>query len=111
MKPKWEFLSCHRLEDFPDIVAEVRTGGFVTLTDIGRITDEMLERVGDNGDREYETRISGSYVTLQNAPYPIPTLEIVLRATTTTGARMPLVGQSPDAAEKQRLIRIAEGRG
>ena len=78
-------ISCHRRDD-GSILAEYQPEDRMSLSDIEKCVEDMLDCVMDEGNHAYETTISPEIVTIQGIG-TIAVLEIELRSSTICGRR------------------------
>jgi hypothetical protein len=76
-------ISCHRMDD-GSIVGEYRPEDRMSLSDIEKCVEDMLDAVDDNGEHEYSWTVSPEIITVEKIG-TIAVLEIKLTSTTRCG--------------------------
>lgn len=61
--PRWEIMTCFRQDVTLNIIAEVKPYGYLTLEQIKKVVEEMLDLVNDNGEIDYEWEICPAIIT------------------------------------------------
>lgn len=94
---KYKIISAYRNDTEDDdltITSEVTVNphAWLTLKDIERLIEDILETVGDSGDIEYDWEIAPAIVTDRHPQEHHPAMEVRLVPTTTCG-RMSYYGR------------------